>query len=66
MRFICEWCHDRVRVLDSRAPYSEVLSHFSTCPRRSPATTDEQVAGLAAHITGIIAADEKNHMRQAG
>jgi hypothetical protein len=66
VRFICEWCHDRIRVVNSRAPYAEVLAHFSACPRRSPVTTDEQVAGLAAHITSIISAEEQKRMRQAG
>jgi hypothetical protein len=66
VRFFCEWCHDRVRVLNRRAPYGEVLAHFVTCVRRSPMTTDEQVAGLAAHISKLIADQEENRMRQVG
>lgn len=65
MRFICEWCHEQVSIVDRQKPYNEVLGHFSTCVRRSALVNDEQVAGLAAHITAIIAAEEKR-MRQAG
>ena len=66
MRFVCEWCHREVSIVDGEKPYNEVLAHFTTCERRSPVTTDEQVAGLATHITGIIADREEKRMRQAG
>ncbi|GAC1429114.1 MAG: hypothetical protein NVSMB68_01290 [Thermoanaerobaculia bacterium] len=66
MRFICEWCHQQVPVVDRQKPYVEVEAHFTACARRSPATTAEQVAGLAAHITAIIADREERRMRQAG
>ena len=66
MRFFCEWCHQRVRILDGYRPYAEVLDHFSHCPRRSPLTTDPQVAGLAAHIAGLIADPRENRMREVG
>lgn len=68
MRFICEWCHESVSVVDRQSPYNEVLAHFSSCMRRAPVTTDEQVAGLAAHITNLIMEREREEerMRQAG
>lgn len=64
MRFICEWCHEKVLIKDGHSPNPEVLAHFRSCPRRSPLTTDEQVAGLALHITSIIANRDENRMRQ--
>lgn len=66
MRFFCEWCHQRVRILDGHRPYAEVLDHFSHCAHRSLLTSDQQVAGLAAHITGLIAGPRENRMLEAG
>ena len=65
MRFFCEWCHEQVQITNKHTPYPEVLSHFSSCKRRSPLTTPEQVTGLAKHITNLIVGDQKR-MRQAG
>lgn len=64
MRFICEWCHEKVPIREGRSPHAEVLGHLSSCPRRSTLTTDEQVAGLALHITSIIADGEEKRMRE--
>jgi hypothetical protein len=68
LRFICEWCHVSVSIVDGQKPHDEVLAHFSSCPRRAPVTTDEQVAGLANHVAGIIFEREREEerMRQAG
>jgi len=63
VRFICEWCHEHVSIVDRQKPFDEVLTHFSDCPRRSGNVTNDQVEGLARHITAIIAAEEKR-MRQ--
>jgi hypothetical protein len=68
VRFICEWCHESVSIVDRQKPYDEVLAHFSSCFRRAPVTTDAQVAGLAKHIAGIIVEREREEerMRQTG
>ena len=66
MRFVCEWCHQQVSIVDKEKPYNEVRAHFTSCERRASVTTDEQVAGLASHITGILAEREVKRMRQAG
>ena len=66
VRFICEWCHLEVSIVDTQKPYEEVFRHFTDCTRRSPLTTDEQVAGLAAHIATIIGDAEQKRMREAG
>lgn len=68
MRFICEWCHESVSIVDRQQPYAEVLAHFSLCRMRAPVTTDEQVAGLAGHIARIIVDREREEerMRRAG
>jgi hypothetical protein len=63
VRFICEWCHEQVAIVDRQKPYDEVFAHFTACERRSPTVTGAQVAGLATHITALIAAEEKR-MRQ--
>lgn len=54
MRFFCEWCHEKVLVVNSDAPYGEVLSHLSDCAYRSSGMTLKQTAGLANHIAQII------------
>jgi hypothetical protein len=55
LRFFCEWCFERVEILGrAKSTYAEVLHHFMECPRRPPNASDEKVAGLATHITGII------------
>jgi hypothetical protein len=68
VRFICEWCHESVSIVDGRKPFGEVLAHFTSCFRRAPITTDEQVAGLAAHIANLIVEREREEerIRQAG
>jgi len=66
VRFVCEWCHDQVPIVDGQRPYNEVLAHFTACERRAPVITDEQVAGLAAHIAGVSVENEEKRMRQAG
>lgn len=66
VRFYCEWCHQRVKIVNGHAPYTEVLGHFTSCPRRAPVTTEEQVVGLASHITNIIAERGENRLRQVG
>ena len=67
MRFYCEWCYEQVGIVDRQQPYNEVLGHFTSCSRRSPLTTEEQVLGLAEHIASIIADHhDESRMRQAG
>jgi hypothetical protein len=67
VRFFCEWCHEQVQIQNNLSPYPEVLAHFTGCDRRSPMTTEAQVAGLARHITTIIDGDRKlKQIRQAG
>ena len=66
VRFICEWCHLEVSIVDRQKPYDEVLRHFTNCTRRSPLTTEEQVTGLATHIATIIGDAEQKRMREAG
>jgi hypothetical protein len=66
VRFICEWCYEQVSIVERQSPYNEVLAHFRACPRRSPLTTDEQVTGLAGHITKMIADREDRQMQQTG
>ena len=66
MRFICEGCHEQVSIVNRENARAEVLAHFTSCVRRSPLITEEQVAGLAEHIATIIADREKKRMRQAG
>lgn len=66
MRFICEWCHEQVSIIEGQNAYREILAHFNGCPRRSPLTTQEQVDGLAAHITTIVRDREEKRMREAG
>ena len=66
MRFICEWCYEQVSIVGRQSPYNEVLSHFLVCPRRSPLTTDDQVTGLAGHITKMIANREDRQLRRTG
>ncbi len=66
MRFVCEWCHEQVSIGDTQTPYNEILAHFGACPRRSTLTTQEQIVGLAAHITTIVSDREEKRMRQAG
>ena len=66
MRFVCEWCFQKVPIDNVRSVRAEVLAHFTSCPRRSPVTTDEQVRGLADHITDVIAEHELIRIRQAG
>ena len=68
VRFICEWCHESVSIVEGQKPYGEVLAHFSSCSRRAPVTTDEQVAGLADHIARLIVEREREEekMRRTG
>ena len=68
MRFICEWCHESVSIVDRQTPYNEVLVHFRSCERRAIVTTDEQIAGLATHIANLIVEREReeDRMRHAG
>lgn len=66
MRFVCEWCLQKIEIANARAARAEVLAHFTSCPRRSNLTTDEQVRGLADHITDVIAEREEIRIRQAG
>ncbi|HSP15372.1 MAG TPA: hypothetical protein VLV78_11530 [Thermoanaerobaculia bacterium] len=54
MRFFCEWCHERVDVKHTAAPYREVLAHLSSCDHRSEGTSLAHVAGLARHIATIV------------
>lgn len=66
VRFVCEWCLQKIEITNARAAQAEVLGHFTNCPRRSPGVTDEQVRGLADHITDVIAEREEIRIRQAG
>jgi hypothetical protein len=52
--------------VNGHSPYAEVLAHFTSCDRRSRLITEQQLAGLAAHIAGLIADPRENRMRQAG
>lgn len=55
MRFVCEWCFEKIEIVHRDSPYGEALAHLSACQRRSPEMTLTQVAGLAAHIAAIVA-----------
>ncbi len=66
MRFFCEWCFERVEIGNDHSPYAEVLGHFSACPRRPVAATDEKVAGLAVHITSVITSGEEADASESG
>ena len=53
-RFVCEWCYEKVQVTDRGPRHLAVLAHLSSCPRRSQGMTLKQIAGLAAHIAGLM------------
>ena len=54
VRFVCEWCHDRVRITHSAEPYVEILKHFNSCPCRYEAMNLKQIAGLAEHTAQLL------------
>ena len=66
MRFVCEWCLEKISIVNVRAVRAEVHAHFSGCPRRSRTITDALVDGLADHIADLIVDGEEISIRQAG
>lgn len=58
MRFVCEWCYEKVQVGGPAPRHIAVLAHLTKCPRRSEGMTLKQIAGLAAHIASVMVEQE--------
>lgn len=59
MRFICEWCFEKIAIDNVDSPHAEILDHYTNCPARPSSATEKHVAGLAAHMAGVIAEHEE-------
>jgi hypothetical protein len=55
MRFICEWCREKVWISETEQACVAVVSHLTTCAQRPGALTQAQITGLAEHIAGLLA-----------
>jgi hypothetical protein len=58
VRFVCEWCHEKIHIGNTAAASVEVLAHIGSCDRRSEGMTLKQTAGLANHIASLLSIEE--------